>query len=198
MPKTIVSSTETEKDREAGNKNAAGSTAGEVPERRRSPRRSFTAAVAAVEPISQTEIDAHTTDLSADGCYVDTMSPLPAETDINLRLTKNGKSFHTKARVMYCQTGVGMGLLFTEIAPAQRPVIERWFAELRGEAPPEPFSAENPAVAVHANPVPRLSASKSDQNYVIEDLVILLVQKHVITEDEGEAILRKLRLAAEV
>jgi len=147
--------------------------------------------------MSQTQIDAHTTDLSAGGCYVDTMNPLPAQTEINLQLTKNGKSFHTKARVMYCQTGMGMGLLFTEIEPAQRPVIERWFAELRGEAPSEPLPAESPALPSHASSVSGSGVPKSDVHYVFEDLVVLLVQKHVITEDEGEAILRKLRLTAE-
>jgi hypothetical protein len=198
MPKPTVDSKQPEKDQEARKERAPDSTAPQVPERRRSVRSSFTAAVAAVEPVSQTEIDSHTTDVSADGCYVDTMNPFPAQTDINLRLTKNGKSFHAKARVIYCQTGMGMGLLFTEIAPAQRPIIERWFAELRGEAEAEPLPAESPALPVHANPASEPSASKSDQNYVVEDLVVLLVQKHVITEDEGEALLRKLRLASEV
>ncbi|MGD1211808.1 MAG: PilZ domain-containing protein [Candidatus Acidiferrales bacterium] len=198
MPKTIVDSKRPEKDREPRNKDAPGSTAPDVPERRRSARSPFTAGVTAVEPVSQTEIEAHTTDLSAGGCYVDTMNPLPVETNINLRLTKNGKSFHTKARVMYCKAGVGMGLLFTEIAPVQRPILERWFAELRGEAQPEPLPAESPAVPGHSNAASEPSVARSDEHYVVEDLVVLLVQKHVITEDEGEAILRRLRLNAEL
>jgi hypothetical protein len=37
------------------------------------------------------------------------MNPFPTGTEMNLRLTKNGKSFHTKARVTYCESGVGMG-----------------------------------------------------------------------------------------
>lgn len=72
-------------------------------ERWRSLSAPFTAGVVAVEPRSQAELDAHTTNLSALGCYVDTMSPLPAQTEIQLQLTKNGKSFHRKARVIYCQ-----------------------------------------------------------------------------------------------
>lgn len=102
-------------------------------DRRTNPRLSFTAGVTAIEPASQTQIDSHTSDVSRDGCFVDTMNPLPAGTEIHLRFTKNGRSFHWKARVIYCQVGVGMGLLFTEIAPAQRSVLERWFAELRGD-----------------------------------------------------------------
>jgi hypothetical protein len=155
-------------------------------ERRSSPRGPFTAGVTAVEPASQTEIEAHTTDLSLGGCYIDTMNPFPTGTEMNLRLTKNGKSFHTKARVTYCQSGVGMGLLFTEIAPAQRPVLERWFSELRGESPPEPPIVENNDRPLHAN------VAEGSECYAVEDLVSLLTQKHVLTEDEAETILRRL------
>jgi hypothetical protein len=142
--------------------------------------------VTAVEPVSETEIDAHTTDLSLGGCYVDTMNPLPEGTETHLRLTKNGKSFHTKARVVYCQASVGMGLLFTEIAPAQRPVLDRWFSELRGESPPEPQIVKN------GERTPDACATEGGERYSMEDLVSLLTQKHVLTEDEGATILRKL------
>jgi len=176
----------------------AGTSTAQPPERRRSPRTPFTAGVVAVEPRSQTEIDAHTTDLSASGCYVDTMSPLPAQTEIDLRLTRNGKSFHTKARVMYCQSGVGMGLLFTEIAPQERPMIERWFAELRGESVPEPQPAASLEPSVVASPPKIPNPPRTDEQAAIEELVSLLMEKHVVTEDEGEAILRRLRLSAEL
>lgn len=182
------------KRRDSGAK--AGTSTAQPPERRRSLRIPFTAGVVAVEPRSQTEIDAHTTDLSAYGCYVDTMSPLPAQTEIDLRLTRNGKSFHTRARVMYCQAGVGMGLLFTEIAPEERPMIERWFAELRGESAPEPQAAASDGPTIAS--APKISdAPRTAEQAAIEELVSLLMQKHVVTEDEGEAILRRVRLSTE-
>lgn len=151
------------------------------------PRLPFTAAVTALEPASLTEIEAHTTDLSVGGCYVDTMSPFPAETEVHLRLTNNGKSFHTKARVVYSQPGVGMGLLFSDIAPAQRSVLKRWLSDLRGESLPELPIVENDARA-HGGLV-----SENDERNATGDLVVLLTQKHVLTEDEGETILRRLR-----
>lgn len=156
-------------------------------DRRTDPRLSFTAGVTAVEPCSQTELESHTSDVSGDGCFVDTMSPLPAGTEIHLRLTKNGRSFHTKARVIYCQVGVGMGLLFTEFAPAQRSVLERWFAELRGELPPAPLFVEKNDRPTCQTP-PRI-----DERPIVEDLVLLLAQKHLLTEDESESILRRLK-----
>lgn len=155
-------------------------------ERRLCPRCPFTAAVTAVEPASQTEIDAHTTDLSLGGCYVDAMNPLPAGTEIHLRLTKNGKSFHAKTRIVYSTPSVGMGLLFTEMARSQRPVLERWFAELRGDSPPEPPVVERNGQGAQA------AALEGGERYAIEDLVILLTQRHVLTEDEGESILRRM------
>lgn len=193
MPKTIVDSTPPKNDQQEQNKEAPGSTAPDVPERRCSVRNWFTAGVTVVEPASQTEIEAHTTDLSAGGCYVDTMNPLPVGTDINLRLTKDGKSFHTKARVVYCQNSVGMGLLFTEIEPMQRPVLEKWFSELRGESPPAPVPAESIAAPRNSKAASEPNIPRSDEHYAVEDLVVLLVQKYLITEDEGEAILRRLR-----
>jgi PilZ domain len=182
MPATMVDSKYSKMSPEGRNQTENSSL---FHERRTSPRYPFTAGVTAVEPASQTEVEAHTADLSARGCYVDAMTPFPAGTELNLRLTKNGKSFHTKVRVIYGQAGVGMGLLFIEIAPAQRFVLKKWFSELRGESLPEPIDASD-------DRAPNASASESDERYVIEDLVVLLIQKHVLTEDEGETILRRL------
>lgn len=173
-------------DSEQSRKTPAQESSFQVSERRSDPRLPFTAGVIAVEPTSQAEMEAHTTDLSVGGCYVDTMSPFPAGTEMHLRLTKNGKSFHSKARVIYCQVGVGMGLLFTEIAPAQRSVLERWFSELRGESPLEPASPEN------GNYESTPGVAWSDQRLILEDLVTLLAQKHLLTEEEGEAFLKRL------
>jgi hypothetical protein len=157
-----------------------------VAERRGTPRWAFTAGANVVEPVSGAELHAHTTDLSRGGCYVDTMSPFPTGTEMHLRLTKDNTSFHTKARVIYCQSGVGMGLLFTEIAPAQQPILERWLAELRGDTLAAPTASEKDNSS-------SMVAPRSGERYVIEDLVAMLMQKFLLTEDEGETILRRLR-----
>ena len=176
----------------------ARTSTAQPPERRRNPRIPFTAGVVAVEPRSQTEIAAHTTDLSSCGCYLDTMNPLPERTEIDLQLTKNGKSFRAKARVVHCQPGVGMGLLFTEIAPGERPMLERWLAELRGESVPELPAAASANPCVIASPPKIPDAPRTDEQAAIEELVSLLMEKHVVTEDEGEAILRRVRLSTEL
>ena len=170
-----------EKQRETG-------TSASFRECRSNARCPFTAGVTAVDPVSEADLRSHTTDLSLGGCYVDTMSPFPTESEMNLRLTKNGTSFHAKARVVYYQTGRGMGLLFTEVAPAQRLILERWLAELRDESPHELSAAKMEEEDNSSSP----TAPKSGERYVIEELVVLLIQKHLLTEDEGETILRRL------
>jgi len=156
-----------------------------VAERRGNPRWPFTAGVNVLEPVSGAELHAHTTDLSLGGCYVDSMNPFPTGTEVHLRLTKDDTSFHTKARVICSQTSMGMGLLFTEIAPAHRPILERWLAELRGDSLPAPTPIGKDSTSFIAAPT-------SGERYAIEDLVAMLMQKYILTEDEGETILRRL------
>ena len=155
-------------------------------ERRSQPRIAFTTGVAAVEPKSRARLDAHTSDLSLGGCYVDTMNPFPAGTEVQLRLTKEGKSFNTKAKVAYCQIGVGMGMIFTTAAPEQLSTLEKWFAELRGEAQPEPD-----VLADEEQPL-YWATAKNEEHYILEELLVLMMRKGLLTEEEGEPILHRL------
>lgn len=154
-------------------------------ERRRTPRSAFTAAVVVVEPKSRTRIDAHTSDLSIGGCYVDTMSPFPQGTDVQLRLTTQEKSFNTKARVTYSLFGVGMGLGFTAVGPEQLSILEKWFAELRGELQPELRLADE-------EQPPYRATANTEEHYVLEELLVLMMRKGVLTEEEGEPMLHRL------
>jgi hypothetical protein len=155
-------------------------------ERRRAPRNTLTAAAVVVEPKSGARLDAHTSDLSMDGCYVDMMNPFPAGTEMELRLTREGKSFNAKARVAYCQIGVGMGVLFTTAEPEELSTLEKWFAEFRGEAQPEPH-----ALADEEQPLYRATA-KNEEHYILEELLVLMMRKGLLTEEEGEPILHRL------
>jgi hypothetical protein len=177
----------------AGGKGNAGRAVDQLPsgvrnsaERRSSPRSAFTAEAVTVEPKSGARIEAHTSDLSLGGCYVDTMNPFPAGTELQLRLTAEGKSFHAKARVAYCQIGVGMGLAFTTVEPEQLSTLEKWFAEIRGETQPEPD-----VLADEEQPLYRATA-KNEEHYILEELLVLMMRKGLLTEEEGEPILRRL------
>jgi len=69
-------------------------------------------------------------ELGPGGCYVDALSPLPAGTEVGLRIVRDQGVFETKAKVVYCQPGFGMGLAFTEMTPNQRSQLEVWLVEI--------------------------------------------------------------------
>jgi hypothetical protein len=157
-----------------------------IVERRSNPRYIFTAAVAAMEPISGARVDAHTMDLSPAGCYIDTMSPFPVGTGLILRLTREGKSYESKAGVVSSQPGVGMGIIFTAARPDQHPTLKQWVAELSGQSPVHEYTLQpdQPAISDHV--------FKEEQRNVVNELIVALMRKGVLTEEEGESMLSKL------
>jgi hypothetical protein len=155
-------------------------------ERRSDRRYSFTAAATVLDTKSGARIDAHTTDLSFGGCYVDTMNPFPVGTFVELRLTKGGKSFESMGDVVYSKTGMGMGISFSPIERAQSLRLEEWLAELRGERPHEPHSLE------HDEPPPIEAVAKDPTRYALEELLVQLMRKGLLSEEEGQPILRRL------
>jgi hypothetical protein len=156
-------------------------------ERRRTPRWSFVAAVSVLDPISGAHIEAHTTDLGPGGCYVDTMNSFPTGTKVQLRLTKDGKSVEADAVVACSQVGVGMGLALLSVAPGHRAVLDRWLVELSG-ASSAPHTLDEIKIEE-----PRPDASKTASEYALEELLVALMRKGLLTEEEGEPILRRLR-----
>lgn len=150
-------------------------------ERRRQERCSLTAAATIFEPDSETRVEAHTTDVCLDGCYVDTVSGLPVGTIVEVRLTKDGELFHSVAKVVSSQVGMGMGLSFSSMEHDQFLLLERWLKELRGERIHEPRSLEQDE-ATHCG----LEGS------ALEALLVQLMSKGVLSEEEGEPILRRL------
>ena len=157
-----------------------------TPERRRHPRFAFTAAALAFEPVSGTRIDARTADVSLNGCYVDTMVPFPAGSRVSLRLSSDGKSFECDARVVFSQAGMGMGLVFVRYRPEQFQVLQEWIAELSGETLSLHQLAQEPVNEA------RNRGAGEEQLYVLNELIVLLVQKGVLTEEEGQTLLHRL------
>ena len=155
-------------------------------ERRHHDRLAFTASVVAIEPVSGTRIDARTTDVCPGGCYVDSMSPFPAGTVLQLRLTKDGKSFQSHARVVSSDAGVGMGVSFSSPAPDQGELLDSWLA---GSVRCESASSNE---LQRDEPGTEGCLLKEDQGYVLNELLIKLMRKGVLSEEEGEDMLRKL------
>ena len=154
-------------------------------ERRRHARYPFTGAVEAFEPESQTRIQGRTADLSESGCYVDAMNPLPAETRVRIRITREQRSFESRATVVYSVAGMGMGLQFEATDAQQLVSLRKWISELSGEA------TEQTATEQKGDSPARVAA----ENSVLNDLVIELMRKGVLAEAIGSGMLQRLASA---
>lgn len=165
---------------------AGGSVASVPAERRRHPRYPWTAAAEVVDTKSGARINGRTSDIGQGGCYVDTLNPLPVGTAVKIRLSKENHSFVAQAKIAYAMTGFGMGLVFTSAEPEQQWVLERWIAELGGTLASEPEVREKKEKDCAGK------SSRGEQYYVLNELIIALMRKGVLTDAEGKAMLEKL------
>jgi len=100
-------------------------------DRRTHPRYAFAAVAEVVAAGSGARTNVRVRDLSEQGCYADTDSPLPLGTDTQVRITKRAESLQARARVVYNQPGKGMGLMFAALDPEHRETLDSWIAESR-------------------------------------------------------------------
>ena len=100
-------------------------------DRRTHPRYAFTAAVEVVATEPGERLKTRVRDLSQQGCFVDTDSPLALGTATDVLIIKGTTSFAARARVVYNQPGRGMGLMFTAVEPEQLGTLDTWIAESR-------------------------------------------------------------------
>jgi hypothetical protein len=154
-------------------------------ERRQYTRYPFTATLEAFEPTSQTRIQGRIADLSQGGCYVDTMSPFPAQTRVKMRITKDKRSFEGQATVVYSVAGMGMGLRLEANDPQQLITLRKWLGELSGEAAAEAEIQENKSSATVGG----------DVSGVLSQLIGELMRKGVLAGDMGNGMLQRLAAA---
>ena len=79
-------------------------------DRRDWPRYALTLVAEVSEPLSGKVLSARSSDVSRSGCYIDTLSPLPIQTEIKIQLRNGDDVFETQARVVYVCPGLGMGI----------------------------------------------------------------------------------------
>ena len=79
---------------------------------------------------SRAQLSARTSEIGLGGCYVDALNSFPKGTLVGLRILRDRGIFETKAKVIYCDAGFGMGLAFTEMMSDQRSLLEVWLAEI--------------------------------------------------------------------
>lgn len=99
-------------------------------ERRSVPRYPFVANVEIYEPLGRIRLEGQTSEISANGCYVDVLNPLEKNTVVQLRILREGQTFQTWGRVAYVQPNLGMGVAFFDTLEEQRRIIAEWLVEL--------------------------------------------------------------------
>ncbi len=134
---------------------------------------------------------ARISDLGRGGCYVDTFSPFPLKTGVKIRITKDQRSFVAQARVVYSKVGMGMGLQFTSVEPQQLPVLEKWLGELSGTAPCE-MGVEDECRVPGALAPSKEEYTGKDTGYVLSELILTLMRKGALSQDEGKGMLARL------
>lgn len=95
-------------------------------DRRRSPRFPFIASAEVLEANNGSQLSARVSDISATGCYVDTINPLPGGTSVRVKIFNETQSFEAAATVAYSLMNLGMGLSFGEVTPSSRDVLREW------------------------------------------------------------------------
>ena len=181
--------------------NKAAASAAHIEDRRTNRRLTFIAIAELIDHTSNSRMVARTADIDRGGCYIDTLNPLPIGTTVTVRMTKENRSFKADAEVVYVQTGIGMGLAFTEAETEQLQNLDHWVAGLDGAAPPEiSASLWRKPSRVGRDAAKSTQASKKSSMKPLSEpevcgltyLVLMLVQKNVLSEMEGSALLEKI------
>src|SRR5712671_449583 len=76
-------------------------------------------------------------ELSSRGCYVGTLEPLPAGTELRLCIRDGVTTCELNGKVIYTHSGGGLGIfgigvLFGEMGAEQHSAIEAWLRKLAG------------------------------------------------------------------
>jgi hypothetical protein len=107
------------------------------PAKQRAVRRCALVATAEVTELSSgTMLSGRSSELGLGGCYVDSLNPFPEGTLVGLKLLRDQGVFETKAKVVYCDPGFGMGLAFTDMTPDQKSLLEAWLTEIVSQLRP--------------------------------------------------------------
>ena len=163
-------------------------------ERRKSERFAISATAEAQELHTRTILSGRASDLGIGGCYIDTVSPFPVGTSLTIKLVSGDRSVAAKATVVSAPTGMGMGLAFTEISADQKEKLSAWLRELSGEVSRDQAASDAamPYVEEAAIREPIAAAKPTGVGDALQELVLLLGMKGVLSEDQVERLRKKM------
>ena len=135
------------------------------------------------------------TDLSLGGCYVETTSPFPERSLIDLCLKTEDIEIHTEAMVRVVHPGRGMGVEFPSRTEEQRAQVENLIRFLRGrpETTLELFISAR-ALTADLSQFEPSEADREGSKEEMEDLLLELLRRGTkLQEDDFIAELRQQR-----
>jgi hypothetical protein len=180
-PTAPTQSTGPSTDTSSANPQITGIASTAPSERRCATRSPFIAPVEMFEMRTGSRIQARTSDLSPQGCYVDTLNPLALGSAVRLQIHRAGLILDVLANVSSRHVGSGMGLEFEEITAPQKVVLESWLGELG--LPPR---------AVFDNPFSQPNKSTLDGDCAVR-LVQILLRKGVLSQSEATEVLSECK-----
>ncbi|HSZ60554.1 MAG TPA: PilZ domain-containing protein [Terriglobales bacterium] len=136
------------------------------------------------------------TDLSLGGCYVQTESPFPQSSAVDLCLRAAGMEIHTEGLVRVMHPGHGMGIEFPNRTEEQRKSVGEFIAFLTGQPGADPHLETSPR-SLLANSVDLNQASDAEID-VDDPLLELLRAGAKLEEEKFLSELHKQRSAAPV
>ena len=95
-------------------------------ERRRTPRYPFKGSIEMREGTSEDKRTARVSELSLNGCFVNTESLYPMGTTLAVKVFTETEFFEGQASVIYTRENRGMGLMFKETKPYYLMVLRKW------------------------------------------------------------------------
>jgi hypothetical protein len=98
-------------------------------ELRGSPRYAFHASAELTESPSAAPTKAQTSNLGANGCFLDTIKPLPVGTIVSIQITYQGQVFAARSVVAHAHPNTGMGLKFIALESGCASLLETWLNE---------------------------------------------------------------------
>jgi hypothetical protein len=166
-------------------------TGADFVEKRSTPRFPLSASAEAFDIKANLQITGRLSDIGRKGCYMDTISPFALNAAVILTITRDVRTFRTKAKVVYSLNGMGMGLMFTSTEPDQVRVLDSWLNELSGGMLVEP----EPPASVPVTPTfetPAAAAADQDLRDIVRELIVVLNRQSIVGDADAMAMMRKI------
>jgi hypothetical protein len=97
-------------------------------ERRTIPRYSVLGLAKFVGSADTMCIEGRMTEISRQGCYVNTPNTLPLNSVLRLVISRDEDTFTTNGKVIYIHDGIGMGVVFVDSTEDQLQILNGWLA----------------------------------------------------------------------